>query len=279
MISDCRVKWLRSTLKLCLLCSVLFIGACRTYYGDGLAGANYAHMQTPMAKKGESISKNYIGGKYNKDVNYYENEKNESYEVSYHHAVSKRCVNYAIGAFAFKGNYKVVDLQSSNKNLNKNYDYYGGGIRAKVAYNWSISPRVHWRIIGLQASWYMERGDYYNFKRDLIDLGEFEDEEIMKDMVGGIKDFTNITFHPYTEFVFRIGDSWQIIPHAGFGYKLNNLMSLRFFTGLNVSYRQFSIWGSVQHVGTSFDRLINNDFITKNAGSNTHSQLGLAWSF
>lgn len=274
-------RFMKPIIHLVLLSGILFISSCRTYYGDGLSGGIYTQMQTPMAENDQTVSKNYIGGKYNNDVSYYENEKNESGEISYHHAISKNRVNYAYGVFVFMGKYKVADFKNTLENLNNNYDYYGGGIRAKVAYNWPISRNVHWRIIGIQASWYMERGDYYEFKKYLIDLNVFEDEdqEMLKNMIGTVNDFTNITFYPYTELAFKIGDSWQITPHAGFGYKINRLASFRFFTGINISYKQISIWGSTQHIGSSLDRLINNDFIENNVGNNTHTQLGLAWSF
>lgn len=272
-------KWLKPFIPLCFLSSILFITSCRTYYGDGLAGGIYTHMQSPMSNDEESVSRNYFGGKYNQDVSYYENEKNESAELSYHHAVSDYNITYAFGAFAFLGNYQVKDLPNTFEDLNGDHSYYGGGFRAKVAYNLPLSPKVHWRIIGVQGSWHFENGDYSRFKDKLRRLENIEKGDVINSGINTTHDFSNLCFYPYTEFAIKIGDTWQLTPQFGFGLRLNELIALRGFAGLNISYRGLHIWGTVQDVGMSLDRVLLSDFSKRLMGDNNHFQLGIAFSF
>jgi len=274
-----RTKDLNPIIQLCICSSILFISSCRTYYGDGLAGGIYTHMQSPMAEGEESVSRNYFGGKYNQDVNYYENEKNESAELSYHHAVSEEHVTYAIGAFGFLGNYQVKNLPSKFEDLNGYHSYYGGGIRAKVAYNVPLSNKTHWRVIGVQSSWHIERGDYTRFKDKLRRLENIENGDAINYGINTTHDFSNLSFYPYTEFAIKIGESWQLTPQFGFGFRLNELIALRGFAGLNVSYKGLHIWGTLQDVGMSLDRVLLSDFSSRQMGDNNHFQLGMAFSF
>ena len=272
-------KWLSHFIQICFLGSILSITSCRTYYGDGLAGGVYTHMQSPMSNDEGSVSRNYIGGKYNQDVNYYENEKNESAELSFHHAVSDYNITYAFGAFAFLGNYQVNDLPNKFEELNGDHAYYGAGFRAKVAYNLPLSSKLHWRIIGVQSSWHFETGDYSHFKDKLRQLDKLEEGEILNSGINSTHNFTNLCFYPYTELAIKIGDSWQLTPQFGFGFKLNEIMALRGFTGINISYKGFHVWGTIQEVGMSLDRLVFNDFEARQMGNNNHFQLGMAFSF
>lgn len=272
-------RWQKPTLYLSLLCSLLFTSSCRTYYGDGLAGGIYTHMQSPMAEGETSVSRHYIGGKCNEDVNYYENEKNESAELSYHYAVSAKRVTYAIGAFGFLGNYQVKNLPGKFEDLDGDHSYYGGGIRAKIALNIPLSSKTHWRVIGLQSSWHIERGDYSRFKHKLRQLENIENGDAINSGINTRSDFSNLCFYPYTEFAIKIGDAWQLTPQIGFGLRLNELMALRGFAGLNISYKGFHVWGIVQDVGMSLDRVFLSDFNKRQMGDNNHFQLGMALSF
>lgn len=272
-------KWQKPTIYFSLLCSLLFTSSCRSYYGDGLAGGVYSPMQSPMAEGEESVSKNYFGGKYNQDVNYYEDERNESAELSYHHAVSEENITYAFGAFGFLGNYQVKNLPAGFEDLNGDHSYYGGGLRAKVAYNVALSTKTHWRVIGLQSSWHIERGDYTHFKDKLRKLENLEKGYTLNSSINSTDDFSNLCFYPYTEFAIKMGDSWQLTPQVGVGFRLNEISALRGFVSLNLSYKEFHVWGTVQDVGMSWDRVLLSDFSTRQMGDNNHFQLGMAFSF
>lgn len=274
-----KIKGIKPIIHLCIFSGIILVSSCKTYYGDGLAGGIYTHMQTPMTEGEESVSRHYIGGKYNQDVNYYEDEKNESAEFSYHYAVSEEHVTYAIGAFGFLGNYQVKNLPRKFEELNGDHSYYGGGIRAKVAYNIPLNNKVHWRVIGLQSSWHIERGNYSSFKNKLRRLENIENGDAINSGINASHDFSNISFYPYTEFAIRLNDSWQLTPQFGFGLRLNELIALRGFAGLNISYKGLHIWGTVQDVGMSLDRVLLSDFSERQMGSNSHFQLGMAFSF
>lgn len=265
---------------LILICIAFLSQSCKTYYDNGTVGGSYTYMHTPMAKKDTTISKSYISAKYNKDLTYYAKEKNESGELSYHYGISKSRINYAFGGGLFMGQYKVSNLKKELGNFNKNYLYYGGVIRAKVAYNWPISPNFHWRIIGVQGSWFIERGPFRDLRNGLIDVGDSEEANFFKDSSSTIEEMTNLSFYPYTEFSYRINNSFIITPNFGAGYKLNGLLAFRGFMGLNISYREkVHLWIVMQEVGDDLIRLMNNSFISECPGNNSTIQLGISLAF
>jgi len=265
---------------LLLLCIACLSQGCKTYYGNGIAGGTYTYMHTPMSKKNTTICKNYISARYNKDLTYYAKEDNKFGELSYHHAVSKSYINYAIGGGFFMGQYKVANLKDELADLNKNYLYYGGVVRGKVAFNWPISPNFHWRVIGIQGSWLIERGPFRNFKKDLVDLGNSEAGLFFKNATSTTKDLSNFSFYPYTEFSCKIGPSFIITPNIGLGYKINGIADFRTFMGLNVSYQEkVNLWIVMQEVSDGIDSQINNDFISECQGNNSNIQIGISVAF
>jgi len=261
---------MRKSFKLNILGLTILISACQAYYGDGTVGGSYSYMETPISVEDEVISKNYIGAKYNKDIAYYEKEKNESGEISFHHSVSKPKVSYAFGGGIFMGNYKVANLQGELIELNGNYNYYGGAIRGKLAYNWSINPHFHWRIIGLQGVWQIERGPFYDFKKR-------EDLKLLSESIS--LDITNFSFYPYTELAVKLNDTFVLTSNLGLGYRLNNYSLSRFF-GLNISYKEkVTLWSVVQNVDGGVEREFLDLFNSLNKGDNSNMQLGLSISF
>lgn len=272
-------KYFKPITQLSLFAVVFSILSCRTYYGNGLAGGIYTNMQTPMAEDENAVSKNYIDGKYNCDVNYYEQETNESAELSYHYAVSEKHITYAFGVFGFLGNYQIKNLPQKFEDLNGAHNYYGGGFRSKVAYNVPLNSRVHWRVIGLQSSWNFEKGDYNRFKDKLRQLENIENGEVINSSINTTRNFSNLCFYPFSEFAIKIGDSWQVNPQFGFGFKINEIMAIRGFTSLNISYKNVHIWSAIQNVGISIDRVLLSDFSSRQMGDNNHFQLGMAFSF
>ena len=275
-----KMNYRKQKMILILLCIIFLSQSCKTYYSDGIAGGTYTYMHTPMPEENTTISKHYISARYNKDLTYYAQEKNKSGELSYHYSVSKPHINYACGGGFFMGQYKVVNLKDKLAKLNNNYSYYGGAIRAKIAYNWPISPNFHWRVIGLQGSWLIERGPFRNFKDQLIDVGDFEVTNFFKNSTKVIKDITNFSFYPYTEFTCKIGDSFLITPNFGLGVKLNGILAFRSFMGLNISYREkINFWVITQKVGNNLVHQVNNNFISENLGNNSNTQLGVSFAF
>jgi hypothetical protein len=263
-----------------LLCIVFILNGCRAYYDEAMSGGDYAYMHTPIYDENdEDNSVNCLSAKYSKGVTFYENEQNKSGEISYHYGASEKNVSYALGAFVFGGRYNVTNLKGELSPLNDNYSYWGGGLRAKFALNWPVSQNFHWRVIGFQGTWYFERGSFYNFKKDMYDLGKSLEVNMMEDFIGFTNDLTNITIYPYTEFAIKIGDSWSLTPNAGIGYKINRFCAFRSFVGINLSYKNFNIWGISENALMSMEREIVNDYLSNKEGYNNISQIGISWCF
>lgn len=261
-----------------LLTVILFVG-CRASYDQAVNGGIYSHMQTPVANKDKNVVKNYISAKYNKDVEYYPNENNISGELSYHIGGATKYLNYAFGGFVYGGEYKVRNWGGNLSYINKDYLFYGGGIRAKIAFNKVFGESVSWRIFGIQAAWSLERGDFHKFKRDLIDLSWYEEGDLVKYAIGGMNDFSNISFFPYTELAIRLNDDFQLGCSAGVGCKLNRILSYRSFATASISYKKFYFWLTSQDVAVSIDRLVNNDFLYTKVGNSSNFQLGVGVCF
>lgn len=259
---------------------ILLFTSCKTYYGDGLVGGIYTPMHSQMADKDTSIVKHTIGVTYNQDIAYYLREKNQSGELSFHRSVSKPKVNYAFGGGLYAGTYDVKNLSNDLEKLNKKYIYHGGIVRAKVAYNAIKNPNFHWRVIGIQGAWYLERGPFLDFKNDLINTNNFDTTGILKHGTQTVRDFSNISLYPYTEFIFKAGESFTLSPSLGFGTKINEILGFRGFLSLGISYKnKLNMWATHQKVGSGFIRQLNNQFLSQSTGNNVHSQIGISYFF
>lgn len=276
-----KTKCYSRVISLLTLFSVFFLfQGCRVYYDEAMSGGDYSYMHTPIYEEGKDDNAvQSISAKYSKGITYYGNEENQSGEISYYYGESKKHVNYALGFFVFGGEYKVDNLKGSLSDLNDDYSFFGGGIRGKIAFNLPISEDFHWRVFGLQGTWYIERGSFYNFKKELYNIGEFEDANIMEDFIGFSNDITNFSIYPYTEFVIKLGDSWSLTPNAGLGYKMNRVGAFRSFVGLNLSYKNFNIWGVSEYAIVSLNKEIVNDFLSLTGGDNNISQIGISLCF
>lgn len=166
------------------LCKLLFLlliisSSCQSLYQSGYATAEYHPMETPMNNQDTAVTAHYIRGGIQEGVEYYKGEKNDIQFGGYHYAISDKYFNFAVGVNAFHGDYTVNSFRDEQAYRNKSYTYWGGELMLKVNLNIPISKAVHWRVIGMQMCWNTERGDFYDFRKSLINLERDDKDAIM----------------------------------------------------------------------------------------------------
>jgi hypothetical protein len=243
-----------------LFISICFV-SCQSVYLAGYSGSEYHHLETPFAQADTTITAHYLKGGIQEGVEFYKNEKNDIQYLGYHYAISRDYIGFAIGANAFHAKYKVSSFIGNKEFLNQSYDYWGGEFLAKFNINIPISNVFHWRIIGAQMSWNFERGDFYDFRDDLIKL----DDE-MEDGTSFMDNATNISFYADTEFMFNPAKDLYMGFNSAFGFGIK-YMNFNFVTGTNIEYKRVGLKCSYRE-GTpsllyasisTFDNTVNND--------------------
>lgn len=251
---------MRKIIYLLILIS-LFFTSCQSVYLAGYTGSEYHHLETPFAQKDSTVTAHYLKGGIQEGVEYYKKEKNDIEYLGYHYAVSKNHFSFAVGGNAFHGKYTVNSFTGESANLNKGYDYWGGELLAKASFNLPITESFHWRIIGAQMSWNMERGPFYDFRDNIVKM----DEE-MEDGATFMDTATNLSFYGTTEFYFNpakdlyIGMNYAlglILKHVSFSSVVGASMEYKGI-GLKCNYREGT--PSLLHASIStFDNKINNN--------------------
>ncbi|MGB5990079.1 MAG: hypothetical protein WBG43_10090 [Marinifilaceae bacterium] len=209
----------------------LFLSSCNSLYLAGYTGSEYHHLETPFAKKDSTVTAHYIKGGIQEGVKFYKKEKNDIQYVGYHYAISKSYFSFAAGVNAFHGNYTVNSFINESVSLNKGYDYWGGEILAKVNVNIPISEHLHWRIIGAQMSWNMERGPFYDFRDNIVKM-----DEAMEDAATFMDTATNLSFYGNTEFYFHPAKDLYIGINYAFGL-IFKYLSFSSIVGANIEYK------------------------------------------
>lgn len=244
-----------------LLLVCLFLTGCESVYLAGYAGSEYHHMETPFAAKDTLITAHYLKGGIQEGTKYYKKEKNDIEYLGYHYAISKDYFSFAVGANAFHGKYTVNSFTGESSDLNKAYDYWGGEVLAKVNLNIPVSDYFHWRIIGAQMSWNMERGPFYDFRDDLVRL-----EEEMEEGATFMDTATNLSFYGNTEFYFHPAKDFYLGINYALGFVLKHV-SFSSIVGANIEYKNIGLkcnyregTPSLLHASIStFNNKVNNN--------------------
>lgn len=263
-----------------VLLSMSILSSCKTYYDQGLNGGKFSYMETPFYSKDGGNHKSYISAKYNKDVKYYEGEENMSGELSFHRGGSLKYMNYSYGAFLYGGEYKVRNLKDKFESLNGDYNYYGGGLRGKIAFNIPFSTKFNWRVAGVQLAWSMESGPFDDLKDDLYhlnDIDENDDHKVIKPSLNFMNNATNFTVYPYSEIAYKFTNDFEFVLGTSFGYRMNRLVELSNMTYCSLKYKRVSLFFIKGVVAPSFARVVNDDFIMQDNKVEDTYHIGLSF--
>lgn len=252
---------MKSNIYFLLFLSVIFLSSCQSLYQAGYAGSEYHHLETPFCHSDTTVTAHYLEGGVQEGVEYYKNEKNDIQFLGYRYALSGRYFGFAFGGNVNHGKYKVNSFVNEMSHLNKSYEYWGGEFLAKANVNIPISQFIHWRIIGAQISWNMERGPFYNFRDDLMKL----DEEME---IGTTFFDTAASFSFYVDSEFLINPARDF--YMGFSSALGTSMkyaNINFVGGLSLEYKGIGIKccyregtpSLVRATLSAFDNTVNNN--------------------
>jgi len=245
-----------------ILCiSIVLLSSCQSLYQAGYAGSEYHHLETPFCHADTTVTAHYLEGGIQEGVEYYKNEKNDLQYLGYRYAISGRYFGFAVGGNAFHGNYKVNSFVDDMAHLNNSYDYWGGEFYAKTNLNIPITQFFHWRVIGAQISWNMERGPFYDFRDDLVKLDE--------EMEMGTTFFdsaASFSFYVDSEFLFNQAKDFYLGLSSALGTSMK-YVNLSFVGGISLEYKGVGLKCSyregtpslVRATLSAFDNTVNNN--------------------
>lgn len=256
-----------------ILIGASLLMGCRSYYQGAFTGSEFNKMPVPIYKADETQRKHYISGGYGDGIKYYKREQNAFKFLGYNYSQSAKHFNFGVGAKLFTGKYNVNTFEEDLKKLNKDYNYWGFQAQCMFGYQIPFSEKFHWRALNWQLSWHLERGEFYQFRDDLIEL----DDKIELSL-GFFDDFTNVAAHGYTEFLFMPVDKLSIGLLGGLGSSVKH-MNIAAIIGGHIEFHRFGIQAtrtfSSPNLGTSYITMFNgNSNLT-----NSPWQIGLYYMF
>jgi hypothetical protein len=214
---------------------VILTSGCQNYYQGGFNGNEFSQMPTPIYKDNTTQRNHYINAGIAKGIEYYKTERNDVRYISYNYGVGAERITFAIGVKPYIGNYFVNTFEGELSNLNKKYNYWGVQTQCMFGINIPVSDKFHWRILNWQMSWDFERGDFYDFRKNMIKL----DEELELGL-RFVDDFTNIAGHGYSELIFIPSENISIGVLGGIGTSVKQ-MNISSFVGGSIEYQRFGI--------------------------------------
>ena len=173
-------------------------------YGPALHHSDISYMPKPMSMD-SAKSATYISGALVRDFANNLNDQLTSGQLNVIHANTFQNFNLAYGAFTSLGGYKNYDLQTTNANYfnSKFFGAVGGRLSGNFFFN--SDSRTDFRIIGFEAVYSHEFGDYAQFRKAITGQPDFYTDTRTELFTGGLT--SEIVFHgrrPNTQMGFRV---------------------------------------------------------------------------
>lgn len=255
-----------------LILSTLLTG-CKSYYQGAFTGSEFNKIPIPTYKEGETKGKHYVSGGLGEGIKYYQNEQNTFKFISYNYGKAAKNFNIGVGGKLFLGDYNVKSFKDDLLDLNKKYNYWGFQAQCMFGFNIPISEKFHWRVANWQMSWHIERGDFYNFRDNIIQL-----DNNMERALGFFDDFTNFSAHGYTEFIFIPAERFSLGLLGGLGTSVKH-MNIATMIGASIEFDHIGIQAtrtfSTPNLASSFIAAFEGNTKTGNAPW----QIGLYYKF
>lgn len=181
-----------------------FFSSCSDHvYGPALHHSDIAYMPKPMSMD-STKSATYLSGGVVLDFSNNLSDQLTSGQLNISEAHTFQNFNLAYGGFTSLGNYENYDLQKDNPHYFKNKFF--GAVGGRLSGNFFINTdsRTDFRIIGFEAVYSHEFGDYARFRKAVTGDPNFYTDTRTELFTGGLT--SEIVFHgrkPNTEMGFR----------------------------------------------------------------------------
>ncbi|MFC0515112.1 hypothetical protein ACFFGT_12915 [Mucilaginibacter angelicae] len=189
---------------LCLFGVAALISSCSDHlYAPALHHSDIAYMPKPVsADTGKSAT--YISAGVTFDTNINPLDQVTSGQLNLSHANTFDHFNLAYGAFGVLGSYTNGELQPNDPYYFKNKFFGAGG--ARLSGDYFIKGRhFDFRIIGFEAVYSHEFGDYANFRKAVTNQPNFfTDTRTDLFTLGGTTELIFHTNHTQNKFGFRV---------------------------------------------------------------------------
>jgi hypothetical protein len=160
--------------KLCTpaLLLVVFISSCSDHvYGPAMRLADISYMPRPIATDTAKAA-NYISGGVGVNEGTHYNDLITSGQVNFSRGHTYKHFNMAYGAFGAAGNYHNYELDQTDPHYfnNKFWGAAGGRFGTNFYFH---RGRFDFRLIGFEAAYSHEFGDYATFRKQIGDVGYY----------------------------------------------------------------------------------------------------------
>lgn len=143
--------------------SASFLFSCNSAYGPAITGS-HAPYQARSAYHDSTIVQNWVSGSLHNGARFRESEESNILgQIHFHQAYTTKNLKATYGGFLYGGNY------SSTYPRNQNLSYFGAGARGSFSLN-IPTPKVDFNIIGIQAGFATEFGEYRKFRYEDPDV-------------------------------------------------------------------------------------------------------------
>jgi hypothetical protein len=187
-----------------ILFAALAVSSCGEHvYAPALHHSDIAYLPKPVSAD-TNKSANYVSAGVTFDTNVNPLDDVISGQFNLSRANTFNNFNIAYGAFGVLGNYHNGELQETDPYYFKNKFFGAGG--ARLSGDYFIKGRhIDFRIIGFEAVYSHEFGDYASFRRTVTNQPEFfTDTRTDLFTLGGTSELIFHTNHAQNKFGFRL---------------------------------------------------------------------------
>ena len=208
------------------LCLILSMSCTKPNFYQAAYSAKEAKYLQKANPKSKSQKAFYLNGTVSNGEAKLYNELNNSFELSGHYSESKEYSVFAIGAFAYMGDFHARNLDTDEREVKT---YRGLGFRFDGGVNIPLGG-INWRIINFQGAVSYEDGDFFNYRKELserpniVNLAE-----------------NRVTFSPfmYTDLAIVLNPDYQFNFYYGVGSIINSSRISFYKTGLGIEIKNF----------------------------------------
>jgi hypothetical protein len=173
-------------------------------YGPALHKSDISYMPKPMSMD-SAKSATYVSAGLALDFGNNLSDQLTSGQLNISEAHTFKNFNLAYGAFTSLGNYSNYDLQQGDPHYFK--DKFFGAVGGRLSGNFYINNdgRTDIRIIGFEAAYSHEFGDYARFRKEVTGDPNFYTDTRTELFTGGLT--SEVVFHgrkPNTQMGFRL---------------------------------------------------------------------------
>jgi hypothetical protein len=185
---------MQTSLKINLFIGIVCValGSCTSYQylGAGMHNQSHSYLAKPIVFPGDTnvVSAHYLtgglgtGSLAEKQLEHVRNEKDDNFwgQLAFSRGVSSKNYSLGYGVFGYLGNYRVDESSFIDPRIEPDkqptpsvplvspyagtYNYWGWGARFSASFL-KTTPKINWRVVGLELSYFREGGSLNDLRQ------------------------------------------------------------------------------------------------------------------